>query len=84
MKTQRQKATREDRILTKVFETDDGKTALKYLEAIFYNNSTFDPNSVNMVMYKVGQQDVIGFIKETMEIVNQPTIVSVGKGVDSA
>lgn len=81
MKQPRSPVTPEDRILTRVFETPDGKMVLKYLEAIFYNNSTFvqGNDNTNYIMYKIGQQDVVGFIHETMGLVNQPHIVGVGQ-----
>jgi hypothetical protein len=73
----RSPVTMEDRVLTQAFETEGGKIALEYLEALFYNNSVFvqkDENT-NLIMYKAGQQDVIGFIKETMKEVNSSSII---------
>ena len=78
MQTQKQPVLREDRMLTTLFETEEGKQVLEYLESMFYNNSTFVRGDTNLTMYKIGQQDVIGFIRETMALVNQPRIEGVG------
>jgi hypothetical protein len=55
--------------LVRVFESENGKKALAYLEAIFYNNSCFAKGDSYFTHYKVGQQDVVGFIKETIDMV---------------
>lgn len=75
----RSQVTREDRLLHMAFtETENGKKTLEYLKSIFYNNSTFvqgDENT-NLIMYKIGQQDVIGFILETINLVeSEPSII---------
>jgi hypothetical protein len=56
-----------------MFKTPLGERSLTYLEAVFFNNSTFAQGDPHLTSYKVGQQDVIGFIRETMALVeSQP------------
>ena len=67
--------------MVRMFKTPLGVESLKYLEAIFYNNSTFVQGDSHMTAYKVGQQDVIGFVKETITLVEAqpaPGVIVVG------
>lgn len=71
----------EDVALVRMFKTPMGERSLKYLEAIFYNNSTYAQGDSHFTAYKVGQQDVVGFIRETIMLVEsqpQPGIIIAG------
>ena len=69
----------EDMILAQLFKSALGQRTLQYLEAIFFNNSTFVQGDMYLTAYKIGQQDVMGFIQETMkEVERAGTIITPG------
>lgn len=69
-----------DRKMHALFNSTVGKEVKRVLEGIFFNNSTFVAGDPHYTSYKVGQQDVIGFINESMYLVEtEPSsIISVG------
>jgi len=77
----RPQVTDMDKKIHTLFNSELGKEVLKIFEQLFYNNSTFvqGDGNTNFIMYKIGQQDVVGFIKESMYLVETtPSIVVPG------
>ena len=63
------KISKEDKILIHVFrDTTNGQKVLKYLERVFFNDSVYEKGDPYHTAYRAGQQDVVGFIKQTLTL----------------
>jgi len=64
-------ATIQDRKIYRLFTSPEGKEVLDTLRALFYDRSAYRVGDPHHTSYQAGQQDVVGFILESIKTVEE-------------